>query len=71
MAKTNGNLWFKVIGIVIILLGAAVTYGLLAGNVEHNTEDIAEIKPEVKKNTEARIDVEWIKGSLKRIEEKI
>jgi len=75
MAKTNGNnLLFKVIGIIIVLLGVAVTYGLLAGNVQDNTDDIKILAPKVDMNTEGRkevqTDIKWIRSTLERIEKK-
>ena len=75
MAKANSNLWFKLVALVIVLLGAAVAYGLLSGNVAQNSEDIDKIIPEVRLNTEVRketqTDIKWIKGSLERIEDKL
>jgi len=73
MAKINGNnLWFKVIGIIIVLLSVAVTYGLLAANVQDNTDDIKILAPKVDMNTEGRkevqTDIKWIRSTLERIE---
>lgn len=39
--------------------------------LSHTIKRVDKLEPEVKLNSEARIDVEWIKGSLIRIEGKL
>jgi len=50
MAKKNGT-WWKVGGFIVVVVGAAITYGMLAKTIE-------KIEPEVKLNTEHRIRFE-------------
>ena len=67
-----------IVGFAVKMLGGAWKQGGAhaseAKQVETNTQDIATMKPDVKANTEGRIEsqanMEWIKGALKRIEEK-
>ena len=49
MAKMNGNtnLIFKIIGLVVVLLGSAVAYGVLYGDVGHNTARVEKMEPKL------------------------
>ena len=76
MAKKNINgLWKIVIaifGIAGTLISVGVIYATLNKDVETNCREIVAIKPEVKLNTEHRIqdqvDTEYIKEKISNIE---
>lgn len=61
MAEKNGTVW-KILGFALALIGVAVTviygYATMGHTVEDQGEDIAEMKPDVKQNTEHRIKFE-------------
>lgn len=70
MNNKNG-FWRKasvIITIVIIVVTVVFGYGLLCANVKSNRDNISEIKPEVKKNTQA---VERMETKLEYIKEGI
>jgi hypothetical protein len=77
MAKMNGT--WKIIGIivsvVVVLLGAAVAYGLLSGDVQHNSQSIEEIRPKVQAHERQIAVLETrqtaILEGVQRIEKKI
>jgi len=62
--EKNGNgFWRKaatVTGILLALAGAVFGYGLLCGNVNSNTKDIAEMKPEVHKIERMEYQLDYI-----------
>ena len=75
MARTNGNLW-KIISVVttlvVLVVGAIFGYANLGSAVGVNSTEIAEIKPDVKRNSEYRIQdkiaTEYIKEKISNIE---
>ena len=77
MAKTseNGNLLIKVTGIFLVLLGSAVAYGILCGNVSHNTKVIEVMQPKAEERDRKITILETrqteIYLGVKRIESKL
>lgn len=78
MKNGNGKFWIKLlISIGIVLIAAAVGYGVLRGEVSDNASNIETVKtegclPARQSKTDIQIiqkDVEIIKGSQKDMEE--
>lgn len=74
-SKGNGTIWKVIsIGITIVIIAAGIIYGYadIGHQVGDNCEDIKEMKPDVGKNTEHRIqdevDTRYIKEKISNIE---
>ena len=76
MPKLNGNaIWFKVVGVSFVLLASAVAYGVLCGNVSHNTESIGKLQPKAevhdRKIAVLEVRVEAILTGVEKIQDKL
>ena len=78
MAKETNGTWKKIgviAGIVVVLLSAAVAYGMLCGRVNEHDNAICNIKPRVSELEKGRERVEarqeMMLDTLKRIEGKL
>jgi len=75
MTRKNGTIWriiSLVVTVVIIAVGVIYGYADIGNQVGHNCEDIMEMKPNVKKNTEYRlqdeVDQRYIREKISNIE---
>ena len=77
MAKQNGTIW-KIVGILITVLivagGAVFGYGILSGQVRHNTETVKQVCARVDANTTAGhqrdMEIVGLKRDLEYLKEK-
>lgn len=75
MAK-NGNGMWKIVAVIVgvagTLISVGIIYATICGDVETNCREIAGIKPEVKMNSEHRlqdvVDTKYIKEKISDIE---
>jgi len=64
-----------IVVIIITVAGVVYAYGRQSEQLDELHEHVKTMEPEVKANTEGRIevqgDIKWIKGAVERIEKKL